>query len=82
MRYLRLDERLQLKGDTLLAMCTHAVTAIAQSECLPRRSLLRDAIGDRIVCAQNENDAPNSLSLIDFVREWLLRGGSNESEIV
>jgi hypothetical protein len=48
-----------------------AVTAIAQPACLLRRSPWRDAIGDRIAREQNENDAPNSLSSIDFVREWL-----------
>jgi hypothetical protein len=29
-----------------------------------------------------KNDAPLSLSSVDFARGWLLRGGSNKSEIV
>jgi hypothetical protein len=56
MRYLRFDERLQLDGDTLLAMYAHAVTAIAQPAGLLRRRSLRDAFDDRSPRGRNENE--------------------------
>jgi hypothetical protein len=71
MRYLRLDERLQLDGDTLLAMYAHAVTAIAQPAALLHRRSLRDAIVDRAVRDRNESDASRSLSSVDSARGWL-----------
>jgi hypothetical protein len=56
MRYLRLDERLQLDGDTLLAMHRRAVIAIAQPADLLRRRSLRDAIDDPSLRDRNENE--------------------------
>ena len=52
MRYLRFDERMQLDGETILAMHRRPVTAIAQPESLLCRRGLRDAIGERTLATE------------------------------
>jgi hypothetical protein len=71
MRYLRLDERLQLDGDTLLDMNAHAVTTLAQPAALLHRRSLRVAFGDRALRDEDENDASRASSSVDSTREWL-----------
>ena len=61
MRYVRLDEWLQLDGDALLAMHTLALTAIEQTACLALASMLRNAIGDR---PARDKDEINSTSRV------------------
>lgn len=58
MRYVRLDERLQLDMDALFAMHSLAHTAIETNSCLSPAALPREAINDR--CARDKGEI-NSL---------------------
>jgi hypothetical protein len=74
MRYVRLDKRLQLDGDALLAMHTLALTAIEQTACLSLASLLRDAFGDRPARDEGENNSLRASSPVDSTLADAARG--------
>lgn len=54
MRYVRLDERLQLDGDALFAMHSLAAIPLEETACLSRATALRETIGDR--CARDKDE--------------------------
>ena len=54
MRYVRLDERLQLDGDALIAMHLLAATALEETACLSRAASQRETNSDR--CARDEGE--------------------------
>jgi hypothetical protein len=74
MRYLRLDERLQLSGEMLLVMHSRAATAIEGLASLSREPSQHDAISDRHARDEDEIDALFSSSRVVSTLEDTRRG--------
>jgi hypothetical protein len=74
MRYVRLDERLQLDGDTFSAMNSRAITAIDKPASLSCAPSLRDAISDRRVRGEDANNTLHASSSIDSMLADATRG--------
>jgi hypothetical protein len=74
MRYVRLDERLQLDGDALFAMHSLAVTAIEEPACLARAASQREPISDRCVRDEDEINSLRASSSVDSTLADASRG--------
>lgn len=83
MRYVRLDERLQLDGDAFFAMHSLAAIPLKETARLLRAASRRETIGDR--CARDEHEidsthasSPDDFSLADAARGCCAAASMNQ----
>jgi hypothetical protein len=74
MRYVRLDERLQLDVDAFFAMHSLADTAIEMAACLSRTASRCETIGDRCARDKDEINSLRASSSVDSMLADAARG--------